>query len=249
MKAYSWIMAAGLLASGHVMADAHKDHNSMGEAEMQAHHKVMLAEAVAGTWRSEANKARDSYRHPQETLAFFGVTPHSKLMEIWPGGGWYAEILIPYVSHHGSYTGAVNDPASVPERQRDYYGKQNQALRDKFAGNADLFGKATVLTFNPAQPVLGAPGSMDTVLTFRNVHNWRMAQQAEGMFKAFFAVLKPGGVLGVVEHRAQSDVPADDKSGGRGCRVPLGRQERNQCQSKRHQKLYRRCLDAATDTA
>lgn len=213
MKAYSWIMAAGLLASGHVMADAHKDHNSMGEAEMQAHHKVMLAEAVAGTWRSEANKARDSYRHPQETLAFFGVTPHSKLMEIWPGGGWYAEILIPYVSHHGSYTGAVNDPASVPERQRDYYGKQNQALRDKFAGNADVFGKATVLTFNPAQPVLGAPGSMDTVLTFRNVHNWRMAQQAEGMFKAFFAVLKPGGVLGVVEHRAQSDVAADDKSG------------------------------------
>lgn len=186
----------------------------MSAEQMQAHHLEMLQANIDGAWRSEANKARDVYRHPLGTLAFFGVTPHSKVVEVWPGAGWYADILVPYATHYGTYTGAVNDPAKMAnERSRDYYAKQNQTLRDKFAANPEVFGKAQLLEFDPAAPVLGKPGSADVVLTFRNVHNWRMANQAEGMFKAFFAVLKKGGTLGVVEHRADKDVPADDRSG------------------------------------
>lgn len=186
----------------------------MSAEQMQAHHLQMLQSIIDGAWRSEANKARDAYRHPLGTLAFFGVSPHSKVVEVWPGAGWYAEILVPYATHHGSYTAAVNDPAKMAsERSREYYAKQNQALREKFAADAETYGKAQVLEFDPAAPVLGKPGSADVVLTFRNVHNWRMSNQAEGMFKAFFAVLKKGGTLGVVEHRADKDVPADDKSG------------------------------------
>src|SRR5690606_16414147 len=86
-------------------------------------------------------------------------------------------------------------------------------LHKKFAEAPAQFGKASVVAYDPAAPVFGPAGSADLVLTFRNVHNWRGAGQAEGMFKGFYEVLKPGGVLGVVEHRARADVPADDRSG------------------------------------
>ena len=136
------------------------------------------------------------------------------MLEIWPGGGWYAEILVPYVTQHGSYAGAVNDPLKMTsERSKEYYAKQNQTLRQKFTDNPTVFGKAQLIEFDPASPVLGMAGEMDAVLTFRNVHNWRAGGQAEGMFKAFYAALRKGGTLGVVEHRANTDVPADDKSG------------------------------------
>jgi len=109
--------------------------------------------------------------------------------------------------------GILNPNAFEKESTKAYYLKQNTALREKFAGNPEIYGKAKLQEFDPAAPVLGKPGSMDVVLTFRNVHNWRMSKQAEGMFKAFYAVLKKGGTLGVVEHRANKDVAEDDKSG------------------------------------
>ena len=98
-------------------------------------------------------------------------------------------------------------------RARDYYAKARTDLEAKFAADPARYGRAQVVAFDAKAPVLGAPGSADVVLTFRNVHNWRSAGQAEGMFKGFHAVLKPGGTLGVVEHRAAADVPADDKTG------------------------------------
>ena len=222
MKTFPLLLAAaGLIAVGSAFAHNHNaentehaEHGKMSDAKMQAHHADMMQEILKGAWRSDANKARDVYRHPAETLAFFGVSPHSTVLEIWPGGGWYAEILVPYASKHGSYTGAINDPLKMTsERSKEYYAKQNQALRQKFTDNPAVFGKAQLIEFDPANPVLGMDGSVDTVLTFRNVHNWRMGGQAEGMFKAFYAALKKGGTLGVVEHRANKDVPADDKSG------------------------------------
>lgn len=212
------MLAAGLFAAGLVAAHdhgtGHAGHDKMSDAQKQAHHTEMLQEVLAGSWRSEANRARDAYRHPAETLTFFGVSPHSRVLEIWPGGGWYAEILAPYASAHGSYTAAVNDPLKIADvRSKEYYAKQNQALRQKFTDNPAVYGKAQIVEFDPARPVLGMDGSMDAVLTFRNVHNWRGNGQAEGMFKAFYNVLRKGGTLGVVEHRADADVPADDKSG------------------------------------
>jgi len=218
MKAMPLILAAGLLAAGNLSAHNHNadksEHKKMSAEQMDANHAEMMQEILNSPWRSEANKARDVYRHPAETLAFFGVTPHSKVIEISPGGGWYADILVPYATKHGSYTGAVNDPASVEkESTKAYYTKANKGLTDKFAANPEVFGKAQVLLFNPAKPMFGKPGSADAVVTFRNVHNWRMGKQAEGMFAGFYDVLKKGGTLGVVEHRAAKDVADDDKSG------------------------------------
>ena len=173
-----------------------------------------LDNAVAGGWRSPDNRKRDPHRHPRETLAFFGVAPDHTVIEITPGGGWYAEILAPYLRDAGQYIGAVVDPATLPAgKGRDYQLKARTGMEEKFAAAPAQFDRARVVGYDPAKPMFGAPASADVVLTFRNVHNWRMAGQAEGMFKGFFAVLKPGGTLGVVEHRAARDLPADDKSG------------------------------------
>ena len=173
-----------------------------------------LQAAIDGSWRDPANTPRDKYRHPGQTLAFFGIRPDMTVVEITPGGGWYAEILAPYLRNEGKYVAAVVDPMAVAEgKGRDYQQRSKDGLAKKFAAAPAQFDKATVVGYDPKAPSFGAPGSADLVLTFRNVHNWRSAGQAEGMFKGFYEVLKPGGVLGVVEHRAKGDVPADDKSG------------------------------------
>ncbi len=170
--------------------------------------------AVDGKGRTPANVQRDAYRHPAQTLSFFGVEPGKTVVEITPGGGWYSEILAPLLRDKGTYVAAVVDPMAVVEgRGRDYQQRGLDSLSKKFADTPALFDKTQVVKYDPKAPVFGAPGSADVVLTFRNVHNWRSAGQAEGMFKGFYNVLKPGGVLGVVEHRAKADVPADDKSG------------------------------------
>ncbi len=158
-----------------------------------------LAAAIAGDWRDAKNSARDEYRHPRETLSFFGVTPDQTVIEITPGAGWYSEILAPYLRDKGRYIAALaksSDPNS-------YGGRNNKALRDKFAADAAHYGKAVAVEFDAKAPAFGAPGSADAVLTFRNVHNWVDAGNAEAYFKAFFSVLKSGGTLGVADHRAK----------------------------------------------
>lgn len=158
---------------------------------------AQLDEVLAGSWRSAANRARDAYRHPKATLQFFGVRPDRTVIEITPGGGWYAEILAPLLHDNGHYIAAEKLPAADSEARSD-----DSALRKKFAADPAHYGNAVIVQFDPKAPVFGAPGSADLVLTFRNVHNWAEAGTAPAMFKAFFAVLKPGGVLGVVDHRA-----------------------------------------------
>ncbi len=173
-----------------------------------------LQAVLAGDWRSADNRARDPYRHPAQTLAFFGLAPGQTVVEITPGGGWYAEILAPYLRGNGQYVAAIVDPAAVAEgRGRDYQQRSRDGLEKRFADAPAQFDAAKIVAYDPAAPEFGQPGSADLVLTFRNVHNWRGSGQAEGMFKGFFEVLRPGGVLGVVEHRAKADVPADDRSG------------------------------------
>ncbi|WP_251006639.1 methyltransferase [Stenotrophomonas sp. ISL-67] len=170
--------------------------------------------AVDGKGRDPANVKRDAYRHPAQTLSFFGVEPGRTVVEITPGGGWYSEILAPLLRDKGTYVAAVVDPQAVAEgKGRDYQQRQIDGLKKKFDGAPATYDKAKVVPYDPNAPTFGADNSADVVLTFRNVHNWRSANQAEGMFKGFYSVLKPGGVLGVVEHRAKADVPADDKSG------------------------------------
>ncbi|KQX98163.1 methyltransferase [Rhodanobacter sp. Root480] len=156
-----------------------------------------LDDVLAGSWRSEANRARDAWRHPKATLQFFGIQPDQTVIEITPGGGWYAELLAPLLHDNGHYIAAEQAPSTDSEARTD-----DSKLRRKFAADPAHFGNAAIVSFDPKKPVFGAPASADLVLTFRNVHNWVMADTAPAMFKAFYAVLRPGGVLGVVDHRA-----------------------------------------------
>ncbi|MDR2013908.1 MAG: methyltransferase [Rhodanobacter sp.] len=157
-----------------------------------------LDQILAGSWRSEANKARDQYRHPKQTLGFFDIRPGLTLIEITPGAGWYTEVLAPFLKGNGVYI-AANARPSNPDGEA---ARNANALQKKFEADPAQFGEAKTIQFDSKAPVFGAPNSADTVLTFRNVHNWVMADTAPLMFKAFFDVLKPGGTLGVVDHRA-----------------------------------------------
>jgi predicted methyltransferase len=170
-----------------------------------------LDRVLAGDWRSDKNKARDQYRHPKQTLEFFGVNDKQTLIEIYPGGGWYAEILAPWLKDSGHYVAAILKPDKPAGEAAD----DKKGLRGKFNADPARFGAAKIVEFEGKSPVLGAPASADVVLTFRNVHNMTDDGIAVPMFKAFFDVLKPGGTLGVVDHRAAAGAdPAKLKETG-----------------------------------
>ena len=170
-----------------------------------------IDQVLAGSWRSPADRARDPYRHPKATLQFFGVQPDQTIIEITPGAGWYSEILAPLLRDNGHYIAALK-AATAGDRED---ARDDTALHRKFAADAAQYGNARIVAFDPRAPVLGAPASADMVLTFRNVHNWVAAGTAPAMFKAFFAVLRPGGVLGVVDHRAAAGAsPASTAQSG-----------------------------------
>jgi predicted methyltransferase len=156
-----------------------------------------LDAAIAASNRSPTNVARDQYRHPAATLAFFGVKPGDMVVELWPGGGWYTEILAPYLASGGTLQ--VVPPA----------GSYDQRIRAKIAGNP-VYGKVQVATFNSGQPIPVPSSSADVVLTFRNVHSWMDADNpiADLVFAEAFRVLKPGGTLGVEEHRLPEEADA-----------------------------------------
>jgi predicted methyltransferase len=160
-----------------------------------------LASTIAGEWRDPRNVARDDFRHPAQTLAFFGIAPTQTVIELTPGAGWYTEILAPYLRPAGQYVAAVWDDA-IPG-QPAYRYRLNTQLRSKLAGNVPVYGAPEVRVFDPAAPHFGPARSADVVLTFRNAHNWVADDNAPRYFQAFFDVLKPGGSLGVVDHRAK----------------------------------------------
>jgi predicted methyltransferase len=161
-----------------------------------------LAAAIASPSRTAKFTARDQYRHPLETLRFFGLRPHQTVVEIWPGGGWYMEILAPYLRDHGKYYAAIDSP-DVPGAGKETKANAT-ALRKRIADDPAHFGKVAVSEFHlPQLSEICPPGTADLVLTFRNVHNWLETDTQQAQFNAFFKALKPGGVLGVVEHRAR----------------------------------------------
>jgi predicted methyltransferase len=162
-----------------------------------------FAKVLAGDWRLPQNSARDQYRHPEQTLQFFGVRDDQTLIEITPGNGWYSEILAPLLKDKGHYIAAVVAPGTS-----DYAKRGFDTLSGKFAADPARYGKAQIIDYNPQQPVLGKPASADAVLTFRNVHNWTDAKTEVATFKSFYEVLKPGGTLGIVDHRAKAGTTA-----------------------------------------
>ena len=164
-----------------------------------------LDRVLAGAHRSEANRARDRYRHPKETLLFFGIRPEMKVLEVWPEPGWYTQVIAPLVRTKGKYTAAVipPDPASRNiENRLDAY---HQMLADR----PDLYDKVDVVTFPTDGSDVAPPNSLDMIVTFRNIHNWMARDVAQQAFASMYRALKPGGVLGVTEHRGNPAVPQD----------------------------------------
>ncbi|MCW5725768.1 MAG: class I SAM-dependent methyltransferase [Maricaulaceae bacterium] len=156
-----------------------------------------LAWAIAGEWRGDA-AARDEWRNPEETLTFFGVDPSGTVIEIWPGAGWYTDILAPWLAANGgTYVGASFLADSPSEGRRR--GRANFEAR--YSANPELYGNIVFSALEETSGPLVPAGTADAVLTFRNVHNWMMQGFAEKAFADFYDALRPGGVLGIVEHR------------------------------------------------
>lgn len=165
--------------------------------------------AIAGAHRSAENKARDEFRHPRQTLEFFGFRSDMTVVEIWPGSGWYTEILAPALKERGTFYAAQYSTNPAYAYQRRYFGE----FLTKLGENADIFGDTRITTLDfPYYLEIAPPGSADMVLTFRNAHNWLSPGYGIGAselsFKVMFDALKPGGILGVVDHRWPD--PADE---------------------------------------
>lgn len=197
---------AGLAALAGVPARAQSASAVVADAVVA---DAALAAALAGPQRSAANRARDAARHPGQTLQFFGLQPNHTVLELAPGGGWYTEILAPWLRERGRLAVAhyARDDAE------DYRRRGRANFEAKLAKNPEVYDRVLVGTLlNPADaprfadlPL--APGSVDRVLTFRNVHNWLEDGRLDPLLKASFALLRPGGVLGVVDHRAPPGTP------------------------------------------
>jgi len=158
--------------------------------------RARLAAAVAGEHRPQVDRRRDAYRHPLETLLFFGIRDDMMVVELWPEAGWYSRILAPFLKNTGRLYLALDDPDSTTTRQA---GK----LRREILGNPDLYGKPQFTVLAKGRHEVVPAGAADMILSFRNVHNWMAGGYANEVFSAAFRALKPGGVLGIVEHRAK----------------------------------------------
>ena len=168
-----------------------------------------IESVLAGEHRTPENRARDVYRHPLDTLLFFGIKPDMTVVEVWPGaGGWYTEVLAPLLAGHGKLYAAQVPPAPGNE----FVTANLKSFRDKLGERPDLYGGVEVTTLGANSDAIAPPGSADLVVTFRNLHNWMNLGIANEAFAAMFKALKPGGILGVVEHRADPAKPQDPRA-------------------------------------
>ena len=158
--------------------------------------------------RPEADRARDVYRHPEQTLLFFGVRPNMTVVEISPEGGWYTRILAPLLHDHGRYL-AASRPLQVGNAGSE---RAYKAYQDLLASDPAGLGRVEIVPFAPGQAAIAPPNTVDMILTFRNLHNWMARDAAAAAFADMYRALKPGGVLGVVEHRGNASVPQDPKA-------------------------------------
>jgi predicted methyltransferase len=179
--------------------------------ELDAKTAAALDAALAGAHRSEANRARDRWRHPKETLAFFGFRSDMTVVEMLPGGGWYTEVLAPALKGSGKLYAAHNDMNGGAYARRSLGG-----FLTKLGSAPDVYGEVEVTTFGlPDRLEVAPPGSADLVVTFRNVHNWFEGGEDDVRlgFKAMYDALKPGGILGVVDHRWPDPATEDPSTG------------------------------------
>ncbi|MGQ4277089.1 class I SAM-dependent methyltransferase [Pseudidiomarina sp. E22-M8] len=195
------------LAAGVSILAACSDGSDSGTAVEAAADTMTLEQAVNDNpTRSANNLKRDMYRNPIETLRFFGVEPDMTVVEIWPGAGWYTEILAPYLQENGKLYAAH----FAQSETRDYYVNSRKQFVERVAKDP-AFSDIIITEFAPdADSEIAPPGSADRVLTFRNLHNWYMNSGTDGVqaaFATFYTALKPGGILGVVDHRLPENRP------------------------------------------
>lgn len=197
-------LLAGLLLAGvGVGVAADKGGETTGPALKK------LQDVVNGPQRTPEQKARDKYRHPVETLAFFGIQPNMTVVELWPLGGWYTSILAPYVKGTGTFYAAAMDPASTAPGDVKYNGE----LKKMLDARPDSYSEVKWSVLAPGKLEYAPDGSADLVVTFRNIHNWVWQGMEKDVFAAAFRALKPGGVLGVEEHR-HNDASYEPKQRG-----------------------------------
>ncbi len=169
-----------------------------------------LTTALAGSVRTDAERARDVYRHPRETLELFGLRDNMHVVELWAPGGFYTAILAPVVRDHGHLAVTMFDPNGDPKAWQTQESKPYAERLDK---SPDVFGMVERIVMKPPAYAFGPDGDADLVVTFRNVHNWMPEAEATKIFAAAFKALKPGGVFGVVDHRGKpgmTDKQVDD---------------------------------------
>jgi predicted methyltransferase len=201
IRRYSCLLLTACLAALAIGAPAYAVERAVDPA---------LRAAVDSSARSPENKARDKYRHPLQTLTFFGIRSNMTVVELWPFGGWYTEILAPYLRAHGRLYEAIMDPASTNREDVEL----NSELKAMFAAHPNLFDKVQLSVLAPGKMQIAPDGTADMVLTFRNIHNWVWAGMEKDVFAAAFRALKPGGILGVVEHRSNDPNAAPAKGQG-----------------------------------
>ncbi len=167
-----------------------------------------LRAAIAGDHREANNRARDVYRHPFETLTFFGIEPDMTVVEIWPGRGWYSEILAPFLKDRGRFYAASWDR----DLNNAFVQRALDGYQEKFVDHPEIYGAVIVTELSRTKTAIAPKAGADMVLTFRNVHNWMKRGYENAIFQAMFDALKPGGVLGLVEHRGDPEVWQDPQA-------------------------------------
>jgi len=185
----SRLLIAGILLLPPVVAHAIPDHR--------------LKAAISSPHRNPKNVARDVYRHPYQSLRFFGIRPTQNVVEILPGGGYWTEILAPYLSKRGHYIAAIPLSGGSPEaiHERD-------AFQQLVTSDRKTYANVRLANFAPPYDVAPA-GTADVILTFRNLHNWLKQGTADAVIQGFYRSLKPGGILGIEDHRAATNAPQD----------------------------------------
>lgn len=174
-----------------------------------ADHHDPLWEALTGPARSADHVRRDIYRKPLETLQFFGLKADMTVLESWPGGGWYTEILAPYLAEEGLFIAATYD--RDPTTQLEWQGRYNAALDAKLAEDPASYGAVQISSLKDGSSTIAEAGSVDLILDFRNAHNW--LRQGGTVPQAWFKALKAGGVVGIVDHSARPEVAYDPGNG------------------------------------
>lgn len=194
-----------------VEQDDAKPDTASPTAESEPHRSVadQIRNVLDGAHRSDGNAARDEYRNPVETLEFFGIETDMNVVEIWPGLGWYTEVLAPLVAEEGSLrVGLYETKDGDPDHRPTQVTEQYLEMVDE---NRDVLGEFDMGTFAPPEPIeLGASESANMVLSIRNLHLLHRDRQLPNAAEAYFDVLEPGGTLGIIQHRAPEGGDPDE---------------------------------------